>query len=112
MGKLNACMIQITVEANDPIRLGPYPGSALRGAVFESLLQRFCMNPSATSCLACPLHETCPVAGFIAPLRDEHARGQDPPRPFVLDIAPACLLSEGWAAASSERQLQPGQRFC
>ncbi len=115
MGKLSACIVRFTIEASEPIHLGPYPGSPLRGALLESLLQRYCMNPSATDCLACPLRETCPISGFIAPLRGEHARGQDPPRPFVLDIAPlvsAYESSDGKAGNVSERLWQPGERFC
>jgi hypothetical protein len=115
MGKLSACIVEFTVEASEPIRLGSYPGSPLRGALLESLLQRFCMNPSATDCLACPLRETCPVSGFIAPLRGEHARGQDPPRPFVLDISslvPVGMVADQGAGNVSERLLQPGERFC
>lgn len=115
MGKLSACTVQFTLEAIEPIRLGMYPGSALRGALFEALLQRFCMNPSATSCQACPLRETCPVSGLIAPLRGEHVRGQDPPRPFVLDISPLVpvdMAVDRGAGNASERLMQPGERFC
>ncbi|GEM_PF-763562 len=111
MGKLSACMLRITVEAREFVRLGQYPGSAVRGALFEALLRRFCMQPTSPSCQSCPLHATCPVAGLVAPLREEHPRGRDVPRPFVLAAAPAALDPLAMAEAqvySDDRFLQPG----
>ena len=87
---LQALLLQITMEAAEdaPILLDEYPGSSLRGALFEALLRRFCMNPTAPTCAACQLNATCPVATLVAPLRDEGPRGRDIPRPFVLASAP------------------------
>lgn len=76
--------LRLTLTAREPISLDAHPGSALRGALFNALLRRFCANPTAPSCAACPLNATCPVAGLVAPLRDENPRGRDIPRPFVL----------------------------
>jgi hypothetical protein len=80
------------LTAKEPIALDEHPGSALRGAIFNALLRRFCANPTALTCAECPLNATCPVAGLVAPLRDENPRGRDIPRPFVLaadwDTAP------------------------
>ncbi|HEU5349365.1 MAG TPA: CRISPR system precrRNA processing endoribonuclease RAMP protein Cas6 [Ktedonobacterales bacterium] len=76
--------LRLTLTAKEPLALDEHPGSALRGAVFNALLRRFCANPTASSCAACPLNATCPVAGLVAPLRDENPRGRDVPRPFVL----------------------------
>lgn len=81
---LTVQVLRISAIAVDPIALDEHPGSSLRGALFAALLRRFCMNPQATSCAACTLNPTCPVAGLVAPLRDENPRGRDVPRPFVL----------------------------
>ncbi len=89
MIRLQALLLQITIETlpGAPIMLDEYPGSSLRGALFEALLRRFCMNPSALTCAECQLNATCPVAALVAPLRDEGPRGRDIPRPFVLATA-------------------------
>lgn len=95
MFDLNACQLRITLEATEVIALEQYAGSSLRGALYEALLRRFCMNPTATSCAVCPLNATCPVAGLVAPLRDEHPRGRDTPRPFVIAAESALLGISG-----------------
>ena len=112
MVDLHASVLRITVEATEaaPLLLDEYPGSSLRGALFEALLRRFCMNPSAATCTQCPLNLTCPVATLVAPLRDEGPRGRDIPRPFVL----APLLSASSEAAyvnGMATVVQPGQRY-
>jgi hypothetical protein len=76
--------LRLTLTTKEPIALDAHPGSAVRGALFNALLRRFCANPTAPSCAACPLNASCPVAGLVAPLRDENPRGRDIPRPFVL----------------------------
>ena len=81
---LNLYPLRLTLTAKEPIALDAHPGSALRGAIFNALLRRFCANLTAPSCAECPLNATCPVAGLVAPLRDENPRGRDIPRPFVL----------------------------
>lgn len=82
--RLSLYPLRLTLTAKEPLTLDAHPGSALRGAIFNALLRRFCANPTAPSCAECPLNATCPVAGLIAPLRDENPRGRDVPRPFVL----------------------------
>ena len=111
--RLSAHVLRITLEAMEPVRLGLYPGSAIRGALFEALLRRFCMLPTSPSCQSCPLHPSCPVAGLVAPLREEHPRGQDVPRPFVLSIHPSVDL-KGLSQSqqpSPERLFQPGEQL-
>ena len=85
---LSACALRITMEAMEEMALERFPGSSLRGALFEALLRRFCMNREARSCADCPLNGGCPVAGLVAPLRDERPRGRDAPRPFVIAVEP------------------------
>lgn len=74
-----------TVEVITPLQLEAYPGSALRGGLYNAIWHRFCTNKAAPSCAACPLHTFCPVSALVAPLRDEHVRGRDIPRPYVID---------------------------
>ncbi len=76
---------RFTLRAIDPLALDQHPGSALRGAIFRALLKRFCAMPQQPFCAMCPLLRQCPVASLVAPLRDEHPRGRDVPRPFVME---------------------------
>lgn len=119
MFDLSAHVLRITLEATEPIALEQHPGSSLRGALFEMLLRRFCMNREASTCAECPLNVTCPVAGLVAPLRDERPRGRDVPRPFVpaADELPAAsaatVLANGSEkeALSASQIVQPGETF-
>ena len=124
---LSACKLLITMEATEEIALERLPGSSVRGALFEALLRRFCMNPEARTCAECALNPTCPVAGLVAPLRDEHPRGRDTPRPFVIAVetgrtreaqggAPDAAGDGGRVerdagTALSERRLAAGEEF-
>lgn len=115
---LSVHVTRITIEAAEaaPILLDEYPGSSLRGALFEALLRRFCMNPSATTCALCPLNATCPVATLVAPLRDEGPRGRDIPRPFVLaptlpSLAVAAPTSLPALNNETFQVIAPGQRY-
>lgn len=76
--------LDITIEAQTALALDPYCGSALRGAFFRALWERFCANHEAETCFACPLNSACPVAALVAPLRDEAPRGRDVPRPYII----------------------------
>lgn len=102
--------LRLTLTATEPLALDEHPGSALRGAVFSALLRRFCANPTAQTCAACPLNATCPVAGLVAPLRDENPRGRDVPRPFVL----AADWENTASASAGSQRFEPGEtlRMC
>lgn len=120
MFDLTATKLLITLEATETIALDQYAGSSLRGALYEAMLRRFCMNREATSCADCPLNATCPVAGLVAPLRDERPRGRDAPRPFVIAADPAAIgltdaesrNGEGaYGRARTEVRLEVGQTY-
>jgi hypothetical protein len=100
---LVAYHLRLTLQATEPLELEQHPGSALRGLLFQGLWERFCMNRAATECATCPLVQTCPVSALVAPLRDEHPRGRDIPRPFV--IRPPLVA----AAHADGLRLEPGQ---
>src|SRR5579875_3817563 len=84
MNGVVAYQLLFTVEVVTPLELEAYPGSALRGSLYEAIWQRFCTNKAAPTCADCPLHTFCPVSALVAPLRDEHPRGRDIPRPYIL----------------------------
>src|SRR5450631_3820777 len=81
---LKTTHLEFTVKTITPLELDEYSGAALRGNFFNAIWQRFCTNKSALTCAACPLHSTCPVSTLVAPLREEDARGQDIPRPYII----------------------------
>ncbi len=90
---LTAYHLRYTIQATDALELQQHPGSALRGALFQALLRRFCVNQAALECASCPLVQTCPVSALVAPLRDEFPRGRDTPRPFV--VRPPLIAAAG-----------------
>ncbi len=99
---LVAYHLRLTLQATEPLELEQHPGSALRGLLFQGLWERFCMNRAAVECATCPLVQTCPVSALVAPLRDEHPRGRDIPRPFV--VRPPLVA----AAQAEGLRLEPG----
>lgn len=81
---LTLYQLEITLEAVTSLALDAYAGSALRGAFFSALWNRFCTNHEALTCYECPLNAACPVSSLAAPLRDEAPRGHDLPRPYII----------------------------
>jgi hypothetical protein len=104
MSALTVHHLRYTIRAAESLALDQHPGSALRGAIFQALLRRFCALPHQTDCATCPLAQSCPVAALVAPLRDEEPRGRDVPRPFV--IRPPLVAAFG----ENGMQLEAGQR--
>ena len=89
-----------TIEVVTPLELEAYAGSALRGSLYDAIWRRFCTNKAAPTCADCPLHTFCPVSALVAPLRDEHTRGRDIPRPYVIEPPPG-----------PARRYEPGESF-
>lgn len=78
--------LRFSAQAVTPLELDGQSGAALRGALTNSLWQRFCTNKAAPTCAACPLVQHCPVATLVAPLREEGQKGGDQhPRPYVIE---------------------------
>lgn len=73
-----------TTEVVTPLMLDEQCGSALRGNLFQGVWERFCTNKVSPTCAECILHATCPVSALVAPLREEHSRGRDIPRPYII----------------------------
>lgn len=104
-GSLSAYHLRYTIQATEPLELEQHPGSALRGTLFQALLNGFCMNREARECASCPLVQTCPVSALVAPLREGHPRGRDLPRPFV--VRPPLVAA---ASETDGLRLESGQQ--
>lgn len=76
--------LRFITEVQTPVELNEHQGSAIRGALFHALRNRFCMNREAEECALCPLVATCPVAFLVSTLKPESGRGRDVPRPFTV----------------------------
>ena len=84
MYHFTAHRLRFVAEVQTPIELNEHQGSAIRGALFHALLDRFCTNRQAGECAACPLVTTCPVAFLVSTLNPQSERGRDVPRPFTV----------------------------
>jgi hypothetical protein len=62
MNHFTAHQLRFVAEVQHTIELNEHQGSAIRGALFHALRNRFCGNREAGECAACPLVATCPVA--------------------------------------------------
>ncbi len=76
--------LHVRATVTEQLELNEHAGAALRGAFFEALWGRFCVNKQAPTCADCPLVNACPVSGLVAPLRNEAPRGRDVPRPYAI----------------------------
>lgn len=74
----------ILAEAQETVELNEHQGSAIRGALFHALRNRFCVNREAAECALCPLSAACPVAFLVSTLDPHSTRGRDVPRPFTV----------------------------
>lgn len=94
---LHAYHLCVCAKVTEPLELNEHSGSALRGAFFEALWGRFCVNKEALVCANCPLVQACPVSSLVAPLRDEAPRGRDVPRPYAMrpPVEHTCVFKPG-----------------
>jgi hypothetical protein len=85
MHTFTAHRLEIRATATTPIALNEHQGSALRGALFHALYDRFCVNKAARECAECPLVQSCPVATLMATWRPDGERGGNVPRPYTIE---------------------------
>jgi hypothetical protein len=85
MHTFTAHRLEIQATATTPIALNQHQGSALRGALFHALYDRFCVNKAARECAECPLVQICPVATLMATWRPDGERGGNVPRPYTIE---------------------------
>src|SRR5438132_9736702 len=84
ISSLHAHHLHVQATITEQLELNEHAGAALRGAFFEALWGRFCVNKQAPTCADCPLVNACPVSSLVAPLRNEAPRGRDVPRPYAI----------------------------
>jgi len=84
MHAFTAHRLRFVTEVRTPVELNEHQGSAIRGALYHALLDRFCTNREAPECALCPLAAACPVAFLVSTMRPESDRGRDIPRPFTV----------------------------
>jgi len=84
ISSLVAHHLHVRATVTEHMELNDHAGAALRGAFFEALWGRFCVNKDVQTCAECPLVNACPVSSLVAPLRDEAPRGRDVPRPYTV----------------------------
>jgi hypothetical protein len=84
MDRFTAHRLRFATEVQSPVELNEHQGSAIRGALFHALRNRFCGNREAAECATCPLVAPCPVATLVSTLRPDSSRGRDVPRPYTI----------------------------
>ena len=92
MNNFTAHRLHFVTEVQETIELNEHQGSAIRGALFHALRNRFCAqycgrggsHRDSIECSVCPLVATCPVATLVSTLRPGSSRGQDVPRPYTV----------------------------
>ncbi|MCP4545342.1 MAG: CRISPR system precrRNA processing endoribonuclease RAMP protein Cas6 [bacterium] len=119
MQNFDAHRLRFVTTVQTTIELNEHQGSAIRGALFHALRNRFCGNRDAPGCAACPLVATCPVATLVSTLRPGSTRGRDVPRPYT--IQPPIGRGEKGRIENGEWRMmeggrvvfryQPGERF-
>lgn len=75
--------LRFEVQPAESIVFGEQPGTALRGALYEALSDNFCSEPNGT---LTPDHVAhCPVCWLLAAEDQDAARGQNIPRPLMIE---------------------------
>ena len=78
--------LRFTVRALESIVFGAQPGSALRGALYQTLSEGFCTDPANAQH---PDHaEHCPVCWLLAAEDQRDARGRNVPRALTIEPPP------------------------
>jgi len=86
MHHFTAHRLHFVTEVQTEIELNEHQGSAIRGALFHALRDRFCAfaDDDRIQCLDCALAATCPVARLVSTLAPGHPRGENRPRPYTI----------------------------
>src|SRR5690606_21358671 len=87
--------LRFEVQPVESIVFGEQPGTALRGALYEVLSDNFCSEPNG---MLTPDHVAhCPVCWLLAAEDRDAARGQNIPRPLMIEPPPARTYHRGEA---------------
>jgi len=84
MDNFKAHRLRFVTEVQTTIELNEHQGSAIRGALYHAMRNRFCNHKQADECAECPLVTTCPVAMLLSTLKPGAPGGRDVPRPFTV----------------------------
>lgn len=85
MHSFTAHRLRFETDVRTTIALNEHQGSALRGALFHAVRNRFCTNQALSSCQPCPLRAACAVSFLLATVDDQSNRGLDVPRPYTIE---------------------------
>lgn len=81
--ELTATCLEFTAEAQTPIELWYWSGSAIRGALLSALRRHYCPAPDDPD----PGHSAvCPVCWLIAREDPEWPWGRTPARPYTIEV--------------------------
>lgn len=79
--------LRVTLQVETPVRLGPYKGAAIRGALLNALRRHYCSAPVLSSRdTAWEAHIThCPACRLVAAEDEARERGRNLPRSYVIN---------------------------
>ena len=85
--------LRFEVQPTESIVFGGQPGTALRGALYQVLSDSFCSEPNG---MLTPDHVArCPVCWLLAAEDQGAARGQNIPRPLMIEPPPGQTYHRG-----------------
>ena len=85
MDHFRAHRLMVRTIAREPVLLNEHKGSALRGALYHGLRNRFCaMREQQLVCGVCPLWQACPVCTLVSTLGPDNRLGRDAARPYTV----------------------------
>lgn len=112
MHNFRAHRLRFVAKVRTTIELNEHQGSAIRGALYHAMLNRFCNNRQAEACAVCPLVTTCPVAMLLSTLKPGAPGGRDVPRPYTIQPP---ITDLGHPVEDGRGRLffhhRPGERF-
>jgi len=84
MQQFSAHRMCVRAQVITPVSLNEHKGSAIRGALFHSLRNRFCTLRDRRSCSDCPLWEGCPVCSLVSTIAPDNRLGHNAARPYTV----------------------------
>jgi len=93
MQGLTILHLHFKVQPTESVVFAEQPGTALRGALYQVLSDNFCSEPNG---VVTPVHAAhCPVCWLLAAEDQEAARGQNLPRPLMIEPPAAKTYHRG-----------------
>jgi hypothetical protein len=82
---LEAHLLRFQCQALTEIATPPFKGSMIRGALFGSLRQDFCLDQVNRNCRDCRIRQACPVCSLLATADEDSPRGIEVARPCTVE---------------------------